>query len=129
MATLVVALWLVWRLRGGEDRGRALLVAAAATVLANPHMHVQDLVVLALPAAVLLVARRGWLDVAVPALFVPLPAVALTGLNLMTPLLAGLLCYLALEEAGVARRLATGWQLARRVKWQGGRPVLVPARA
>jgi hypothetical protein len=136
LATLAAAVY-VWRRlnRQGNDAGLALAVTGA-TVLLSPHIHLQDLQVMILPAALLVAHRRGVSEVLLPAALFVLAPLSLAGPNLVTPLLAGSLAYqLRRALAGVslpwrlpqvtAERLRSGvaavsWQAARRLR--PGRP-------
>jgi hypothetical protein len=124
LVTLPVAVY-VWRRldKEGDAPGVALAVASA-TVLLSAHIHLQDLQIMLLPAALLVARRRERFDVLVPAALFVLAPLSLTGANLVTPLLAGSLAYqLRPALAGVSLR----WRLGRATAARLRRGVLAPA--
>jgi len=117
LATLAAAVC-VWRRlkREGNAPGLALAVTSA-TVLFSPHIHLQDLQIMVLPAALLVARRRERLDLVLPAALFVLAPLSLTGANLVTPVLAGSLAYqLRQALAGVARRWRLGETTAARLR-------------
>jgi len=117
LVTLPVAVY-VWRRldKEGDAPGVALAVASA-TVLLSAHIHLQDLQIMLLPAALLVARRRERFDVLVPAALFVLAPLSLTGANLVTPLLAGSLAYqLRPALAGVSLRWRLAWATAARLR-------------
>lgn len=103
LATLAAAVYVWRRLDRRRDVPGVALAVAGATVLFSPHIHLQDLQIMVLPAA-LLVARRpagSPFDMLLPAALFALAPLSLTGANLVTPLLAGSLAY-QLRQAPIA---------------------------
>jgi hypothetical protein len=124
LVTLPVAVY-VWRRldREGDAPGVALAVAGA-TVLLSAHIHLQDLQILILPAALLVARGRERSDVLMPAALFVLAPLSLTGANLVTPLLAGSLAYqLRPALAGVSLRWRWGAALAQRLRAGGLAPI------
>ena len=132
LATLAAAVF-VWRRLDREQNMPGLALAlTSATVLLSPHIHLQDLQIMILPAALLVACRpaRSRADVLLPAALFVLAPLSLTGANLVTPLLAGSLAYqLRQALAGVSfhRRWQTAvsglaWNVASRLR--AGRPPL-----
>jgi len=146
LATLAAAVY-VWRRLGrqGNEAGLTLAVASAA-VLFSPHIHLQDLQIMILPAALLVTGRPDKLGFAalLPAALFVLAPLSLTGVNLVTPVLAGSLAYQLREGlAGVSLRWrlpqataarlraavpAIAWQVTRRLR-SGRQPVAGRATA
>jgi len=133
LATLAAAVY-VWRRLKGQGNGAGLALAvASATVLLSPHIHLQDLQIMLLPAALLVAGRPGKLGfaVALPAALFVLAPLSLAGVNLVTPVLAGsLACQLRQALAGVSLhwRLraavpAVAWHVAGRLR-SGSLPVV-----
>ena len=130
LATLAAAVY-VWRRLDsqGNEAGLTLAVASAA-VLFSPHIHLQDLQIMILPAALLIGRRRERFDVPLPAALFVLAPLSLTGANLVTPALAGSLAYQLrhalggvslrwrLAEVVTARLRATVPSLACNVAWR-----------
>jgi hypothetical protein len=133
LATLAAAVY-VWRRLDsqGNEAGLTLAVASAA-VLFSPHIHLQDLQIMILPAALLVGLRpdKSRFDVLLPAALFVLAPLALTGANLVTPLLAGSLAYQlrqtlakapfgwrvawATAQAAAGGRVRSAWRLAGRL--------------
>jgi hypothetical protein len=138
LATLAAAVY-VWRRLGrqGNEAGLTLAVASAA-VLFSPHIHLQDLQIMILPAALLVAGRldKSKFDVLLPAALFVLAPLALTGANLVTPVLAGSLVYqLRAALVGVSLRWrlrasvsGLAWHLASRLR-SGRLPVARRAAA
>jgi hypothetical protein len=91
------------------------LALATATILTSPHIHIQDLQILLLPATLLVAYRRDFFAIAVPSLLFFLIPVAVIGVNLATPALAAALVIVAAKAAGL--RIAIGLP---RVAWPKG---------
>lgn len=146
LATLAAAVY-VWRRLGrqGKEASLALAVTSAA-VLFSPHIHLQDLQIMILPAALLVTGRPGKLGFAalLPAALFVLAPLSLAGVNLVTPVLAASLAYqLSQALAGVSLRWrlreataarlraavpAIAWQVTRRLR-SGRQPVAGRATA
>ncbi len=139
-ATLAAAVYVWRRLKGESNEARLALAVTSATVLLSPHIHLQDLQIVLLPAALLVARGSGRLGVFLPAASFGLAPLSLAGVNLLTPLLAGSLAY----QVGVAARLSLRWQLGRAVAirlrgavpatarlsaWRRFRPLAVDRRA
>jgi len=129
LATLAAAVY-VWRRLNSQGNAPGLALAVTtATVLLSPHIHLQDLQIMILPAAVMVGARRERLDVLLPAALFVLAPLSLAGANLVTPLLAGSLGYqLRQALAGVSFRWRLraaasdlAWNVASRLRSVGGR--------
>jgi hypothetical protein len=105
LATLAAAVCVWRRVKGKDDASGLALSVASAAVLFSPHIHLQDLQVLILPAA-LMVSRpeRSRLDLLLPAALFLLAPLSLTGANLVTPVLAGSLACQLGQALGVSPR-------------------------
>jgi len=102
-------------------------------VLFSPHIHLQDLQIMILPAALLVAGRldKSKFDVLLPAALFVLAPLALAGANLVTPVLAGSLAYQvrqslpavslrwragqAAAQAAAGGRVRSAWRLAGRL--------------
>ncbi len=123
--TLVAAAF-VWRRCRSDDGGPwGMLALAAATVVTSPHIHLQDLQILLVPAVLLVARPRDALALAVPALLFFLAPVTVLGVNLVTPALAFALAVVAARTAGArmpdlspvrARAVALAGALARAIR-------------
>lgn len=114
VATLAAAVYVWRRLKGEKNDARLALAVASATVLLSPHMHLQDLQIMILPAALLVTGRRERLDVLLPAALFVLAPLSLAGANLVTLALAGSLAYQVHQlPAAVSLRWRAGQAAAR----------------
>ncbi len=95
VATLMAAVHVWRRCDRLDDGSRPALALATATILTSPHIHIQDLQILLLPAALLVAYRRDVFAVAVPSVLFFLIPVAVVGVNLATPALAAALAIVA----------------------------------
>jgi len=117
LATLSGAVYIWRRLKGEGNAPGLALAVTSATVLFSPHIHLQDLQVMILPAALLVARHRERLDVFLPATLFVLAPLSLTGANLVTPVLAGSLAYqLRRALAGVSLRWRLGEAVAARLR-------------
>jgi hypothetical protein len=109
LATLAAAVCVWRRLKAGGNAADLALAITGATVLFSPHIHLQDLQIMILPAALMVSARaeRSRFDLLLPATLFVLAPLSLTGANLVTPLLAGSLAYQLWQALGVSPR----WRL------------------
>jgi putative flippase GtrA len=127
--TLLAAVY-VWRRYDRLDDGSgAALALATATILTSPHIHVQDLQILLLPAMLLVAYRRDVFAVAAPVLLFFLIPVAVLGVNIATPALAAALAIVAAKAAGVRVTMsvlpAAWWKSCERrvrVRWAATQP-------
>jgi hypothetical protein len=93
-ATLVAAA-IVWRTSRNADRAwAAVLAIAAATVLTSPHIHTHDLLILVMPAALIVAARRDAISISVAGLLLFAVPMGMIRINVGTPLLAAVLAAL-----------------------------------
>jgi hypothetical protein len=106
-AATLAAATIVWRRqRRLEDMWAPALAIGAATILVSPHIHTHDLLILMLPAALLAAHRRDAVSVAAAALLLFAVPMAMTGVNLATPMLAAALAIVVADVLGVGTTLS-----------------------